>query len=482
MNIRANRYNDPSLGAAFESLAGMFAPMSGSDVAGYAAADLNRQQAARQAQQLSLIDMFANGEGPINDRTGIAAGLYTPNQSWGAVQMGDATNRRGQDLSHGASIYGHDQALAGTKYTSDNTLKGNIFGHVSAPLAQGEVRQVPDDVAAWATGGNVGGIDQVGAPKPLSKTEVEGQLLGQAALDDPDFANWVLGGSNNPIAAVDADSNAILARPHEAAGMGVYEDRSKIPGIKSVRTPDGRVTGAVEDHGGYVEARTGNPLPAGTIPFSANATGDADAMGLGRTPQNRIQTDLLEVEAAKSTANRLLPLLQENPGALGAVGWLQGTAQDAISTGGEIGQLFGNGYHDVFQDIQNGVADAGLIGAGGVLNPALPRIDFLKNLFVYQIAKVQSGERLSNEDVKNWRQSLGLDGGLSNAFRGSNALDEAITMLNTREATLRQSLEQNSVASTGPVPGLGDGSTTTPPPTNQAGGNDDLFRKYGLQP
>ena len=96
MTIRANRYNDPSIGQAFESLAQLFAPVSGSDLAGYAAADLNRQKAAQEAQRLGLVDLFASGQG--GDNAGIAAGLYTPAQSWGAVQLGDQTTRRGQDI------------------------------------------------------------------------------------------------------------------------------------------------------------------------------------------------------------------------------------------------------------------------------------------------------------------------------------------------------------------------------------------------
>lgn len=115
-----NRYNDPAMGQAFESLAGMFAPISGSDLAGYAAADVNRQKAAQEAQRLGLVDMFASGQG--GDNAGIAAGLYTPAQSWGAVQMGDQTTRRGQDIDLQGTIYGADRGYAAS---TENNVRDN---------------------------------------------------------------------------------------------------------------------------------------------------------------------------------------------------------------------------------------------------------------------------------------------------------------------------------------------------------------------
>lgn len=417
------RYNDPSIGQAFESIASLFAPMSGSDLAGYAAADANRQKALAQAQQTGLIDLYVRTG---NERAAIAGRAFAPNQSMEAVQLGDATQRYGYDRSYQSSTENNARDNATAQRGQDLDLEGLVYGH--------------DRAYQSSTENNVRDNDR---------------QRQTAAMD-------ILGQPLNPgqqVRAIDNDVWSAFGLPDMPDVPEYRNDRadpSRIPSIKSVRLPDGRITGASESPEGFIEAASGQPLPAGTIPFSANATGEADAMGLGRTPQSRIQMDLLEVEAAKATASRLMPLLKQNPGSLGAVGWLQGTAQDAIATGGEIGQLFGNGYNEVFSDIQNGAADAGLIGQDGALNPALPRIDFLKNLFVYQIAKIQTGERMSNEAVRQWRRSMGMDGVFSNMFRGTNALDEAVGMLNTRETTLRRSLEQNGIVSSGPAPGLAD--------------------------
>ena len=51
MNIRANRYNDPALGAAFENIASLFAPPSAQDTAAYATAAAKKQDAERRENQ-----------------------------------------------------------------------------------------------------------------------------------------------------------------------------------------------------------------------------------------------------------------------------------------------------------------------------------------------------------------------------------------------------------------------------------------------
>lgn len=443
MNIRANRYNNPSVGAAFESLAGMFAPMSGSDVAGYAAADLNRQQAARQAQQLALVDMFAQGEGPLDDRVGIAAGLYTPNQSWGAVQMGDATTRRGQNLTHGASIYGHDlgyrastennvrdneRALATNAADNRRHLQTSAMDNLLNPLKPGEqTRAVDQDV--WAAMG----------------------LADMPATEE--YVNSAPGGS---------------------------------PKLTNIQRPDGSKGYALETPLGLMDVETQEILPSDTTMFSTAAQGSAEDVGLGTATSNRIEGQLLQISQARLTANTLLPLLQQNPAALGAVGWLQGRVQDAIAAGGEVGELFGGGFREVLQDIESGVADAGLTGPNGAFNPDLPRIDFLKNLFAYQMAKTEVGERLSNQAVQQWREALGLDSGLlNNSTRGMATIDQAMSMLEARENLLLGSLGAGRIVSPGGAPAGQPAAQTAPAPAPagpQAGEVQDGYRFLGGDP
>lgn len=483
MAIRANRYNDPSLGAAFENIASLFAPMSGSDLAGYPAADLNRGKAASELQKQGLIDMFAQGG---DDRIGIAAGLYAPNQSYHAVNTANDTARRGQDISsadtrHGqqltydASVYGHDQDLAGTKYASDNTLKGTVFGHVAAPLGQGEVRMVPDDVTAWATGGQVGGIDQVGAPKPLSKTEVEGELLSQMAGEDPAFVNWILGGSKDPVSAVDAEGNAVLARPHEAAGMGVYEKPSAESfKLTNVRLPDGTQATAVQTPQGLVDPQTRQPLPEGTTMFSTSATGSNTEVGLNDPTVNRIDQQLLDIGVAQGTAQSLRQMISDNAASQGLVGSVRMTAQNVMQTGNELGQFMGKNVQAINNAVREGLLDAEV--ATTMFDPSLPAIDMLSNMLAFQYAKSLTGERLSNEMLRSARRALGLDNWTSNQADSLSRLDTAIAQLDNQSAFLRQARGGGGIGTMGAV--------TVPPPAPQSQPVDDasLFQKYGLQP
>src|SRR5262245_46522384 len=94
MPIRRNGlYNDPALASAFDNLASAFATPTGSDVYGYTRASVEREKAAR------LAELFANPNDPTFDRKNIAAGNYTPIQSFYAQDQNDATVRRNADVS-----------------------------------------------------------------------------------------------------------------------------------------------------------------------------------------------------------------------------------------------------------------------------------------------------------------------------------------------------------------------------------------------
>lgn len=98
MNIRANRYNDPALGAAFENIASLFAPPSAQDTAAYASA------AAKKAEAERLAWLFANPNDPLADRKATMAGVYAPTQSYYAVDQGNAVTMRGQDVTAATTL------------------------------------------------------------------------------------------------------------------------------------------------------------------------------------------------------------------------------------------------------------------------------------------------------------------------------------------------------------------------------------------
>lgn len=483
-----DRFNDPNLGAAFENIASLFAPVSSQELAGYATADLTRQKAAAEAQRMGLVDMFTQGG---DDRIGVAAGLYAPTQSYQALQMGDATDRRGQDIESADRRYGYDTSLAGTQYTadqglrgdmysSDNTLKGAIFGHSSAPLAQGEIRNVDPAIVEWATGIPGLGINQAGAPKPLTDAEVKGQALLDA---DPAFRQWAAGGSKDPLAVLGPDGPVMMA-PDQAAGMGVYEKPSEAgaPKLTNARLPDGTQTTALQTPQGLVDPQTGQVLPSGTTMFSTAAQGSADDVGLGKTPVGKWQQELVDIETTTQIGDRLTQLLTENPASQGMVGWMRGTAQDMIQTGNEVGAYFGGTIQSVAQDVAEGVADAALLAPGGAFDPSLPAIEMLMNTYIYNVAKATTGERLTNEAVKQWRQSMGGSGAFANQASTLARIAETQKTMQTRGDTIR------GVLSTGQMP-AGSGTAAppaAPPPSTPAvpavGTVEDGYRFLGGNP
>jgi hypothetical protein len=149
-------------------------------------------------------------------------------------------------------------------------------------------------------------------------------------------------------------------------------------------------------------------------------------------------------------------MIASSPASQGAVGWLRGTAQSVLQTGGELGQFFGGNIADVSKAINEGAADAGLSGA---FDPKIPAIEMMSNLLAFQYAKTTTGERLSNEMLRASRKALGLEGLTSNQADATARLNQAIEMIDNQRDIL-QNVRRNGVgggavqpAPSGPEPG-----------------------------
>lgn len=237
MPVASNRYyNDPALGQAFSNLAGMFAPPSGGDLAGYATAKAKREEASR------LAELFAYAKDPaydqtVADRMGVLGGLYAPTQSFYSVDQGNAVARRGQDITASTALQtnaadnaraiqerqmmeaaamerlgiadattrrGDDLDFSASRQNNaadnaralEQTRLGNtkdVTTALLAPVGQGATRFVPGSIADMyglpeqqvgvvnAGQGEMltlpDGRTVAGAAKPLSKDQVEGQIL-----------------------------------------------------------------------------------------------------------------------------------------------------------------------------------------------------------------------------------------------------------------------------------------------------------------
>lgn len=438
MNIRANRYNDPALGAAFENIASLFAPPSAQDTAAYASA------AAKKAEAERLAWLFANPNDPLADRKATMAGVYAPTQSYYAVDQGNAVTMRGQDVTAATTL---DKARIDGQF--------GLANQFMTPLNPGQVQPgLPGGVASQF------GVPELpraeGLPKPLSETEQlaleRQQLRERGALTDEMLIEGIRGaeapvkvaGPNGPVyqtpggaigmpAYVDAGS-----APKPENGMAVLRDGTSVPAIQNVTT------------GRWMHAQTGAELPPDIQVYKTPApVGSNEQIGVGKPVANGIDRQLIDVAVAKDTAVKLRDLIASAPASQGAVGWLRGTTQNVIATGGELGQFFGGGVAEVAQAIESGAADASLAGA---FDPNIPAIEMMANLLAFQYAKTTTGERLSNEMLRAARAALGLEGLTANQASSLARIDTAIKQMESQEEILRR-IRTN---------GVGAGQTATP--------------------
>ncbi len=173
MPIKSNGYfNSPAFAQAASNLSALFEPPSGADAAGWAAASAKRDEASR-LKQLFDYAQNPNFDQQQFDRLGVGAGAYNPTQSYYSVDQGNATTRRGQDVT---------AATSRANNTDDNArmLAAEKLGGLQklyGPLSQGEIAPaMPAEIATQF--GAPGAIDQrTGADKPLSETELKARVL-----------------------------------------------------------------------------------------------------------------------------------------------------------------------------------------------------------------------------------------------------------------------------------------------------------------
>jgi hypothetical protein len=436
MAIQANRYNDPALGAAFSNIANLFAPPSAQDLVGYATAKAKKEDAARLAW------LFENAGDPMADRKATMAGVYNPTQSYYAQDQNNAIAQRGQDVAASTSMATNaaDNARAIATNQTDNQF--GLAKQFMSPLSQGQVQPgLPDSIASQF------GVPELprteGQPKPLSETEVQGQermdLRSSGLLTDTMLLDSILG-EQAPV-KVDTPQGPVFSTPGQAARTGApaYVDAGSAPKPENGMAvlADGAQVPAVQDpvSGRWRHAQTGAELPADIRVYKTPApVGSNEQIGVGKPVANMIDRQLIDVAVAKDTAVKLRDLIATSPASQGAVGWLRGTAQNVVQTGGELGDYFGGQMQVVSDAIASGAADASLAGA---FDPNIPAIEMMANLLAFQYAKTTTGERLSNEMLRAARSALGLEGLTANQASSIARIDMAIKQMESQEAILR---------------------------------------------
>lgn len=408
MASRSNPYaRDPALAQAFNNIASMFGPPSGADAAGFSAAAVNRQK----AEQLKWL--FENANDPLASARSAVTGI----QNYGATPTGfmqtDATTRRGQDVTAGTqrenNIRDNARQMAVTRYgpLSEGQvlppMPASVAGMYALPaqeqpiagtmkLGQGQDAVLPD------------GQRIEGPRKPLNESEVKGQervdLRNRGVLNDQTLLETIVG-DKAPVTVIGPDGKtpvystpgaaAIKQLPAAAVPSTTPENRKD-----AVAIIDGKQVAVTRAPSGLQwQLADGTPIPPDAkIMELPKATGSNEQLGLPTTANNTAANNqAAEVSRALSILDIYEELINKNPGAVGIVGAIRGTAQNLAASAGDLAKSFGA------RAPQIGEAAAALQqGMKGVapdfFDPAIPEADFLQGTLAYALARTEnpSGE------------------------------------------------------------------------------------------
>lgn len=296
-------YNNPAIGQGFSALAAAFAPPSGSDLAGYAAAKAKKEEASRLAQAFQFVQS-PNYNRDQAERMAFALGQVNGTNGYYAQDQNNAATIRGQDVTAGTSrannsadnaraleerrmqeagllsrqfaeplMVNEGQTAILPQATQDATGLGGMYSG-AVKLNPGEVANLPD------------GRVMAGTPKPMSETEVIGAILqGMPAADQ---RNKALG--DIPVEQIIANDGTpqIVARP-DAVGQTPYDKPTGATETQNYQAPknaDGApgATGTAYFDTAtkkWLDTQTGQPVPAGAATFSANLQGGNAETGMG---------------------------------------------------------------------------------------------------------------------------------------------------------------------------------------------------------
>lgn len=494
MSIRANRFNDPALGAAFDSIASIFAPPSAGDMAGYATAKAKKEEAARAAAMFDYA-RDPNYSRDMAERMAFGTGLVNGTNGYYAQDQNNATTQRGQDISARTAIqnneldnttarYGVDRtydattrgqdvsartaiqnneldnttARYGVDRTYDATTRGQdvtantalatnaadnqrsfaetMFG---TPLSQGQVmRPVPAGVAGMFGMDPIGAA--AGAPKPMSETEVLGQerlALQNSGMLTPDMQLESILGEQTPVKTVGPDGRPVFSTPGAAARTGApaYTDPGSMAAkdLLSYQTPDGRTGSAVFNptDGTLTDEATGERLPAGTRTMKLQGE-DADKMA-GATTANitRGNAVIAEADYGSARAAEFRSMVQNNPGILGVPGMLRGIAQDAVTAASDLAQAGILSNPEGLEAVKQAAAQS--VGASGERDPNIVKAKVMAVEMAYLQAKMQDPGGEVN--VREFERLLNLyNGGIA----GNAAVLESLDVLDKQLVARKQ--------------------------------------------
>ncbi len=450
MRYRNAMQRDPNLARAFDNLAGMFAPPSGSDFLASAKMQSERADAARREW------LFNNSADPTASARSSLLGI----QGYGQTPSGfgktlDVT-RRGQDI---------------TAATSEaNNVRDNqrlIAAKALDPLNQDQFRPGFESIAkmysipelAQPTRGNISAApgetittpnNEVfrGAPKPMSSDEVVAAAM-QAELDSGRVTGRQITGPKlgSPVEVQRPDGTRGFAAQGDAilGGMSAPVERKKVKNV--VTDVNGKQINIFED--GSALFTDGSPVPPDTrIVNTAQPQGPNKDLGIGTgnniTERNRV---LANVASTETLLNVYDDIITKNPGAIGLVGAIRGTAQNLIASGSDLAKAFGGSVPQI-EAAQAALRD-GLSKAAGrdMFDPSIPEAEFIQSTLAYALARGENGgSDVSNRDFQNALDRVKGGGMLANSQSAKAAINAA------RKSLDAQRVRANTLAEPGAAP------------------------------
>ncbi len=379
-SIQSNRYyNNPQIGQAFGNLAQLFAPPSGSDLAGYATAKATREKGQY------LADLIANPDDPTADRRATFLGAYNPTQSWQALDTNDATARRGQDIDASTSLEKQRLATEGELaklYATPVTAAENSTVYV--PGATADAAGLPR-VLSGQTSASQGetifrpdGSVLKGEDKPLSESEWQAiqseRLRGSGQLTDEMMVDRIMG-ERAPVEAVGADGKPVYISPGAAVREGAEPFVSKGSEAKPVnyQSPDGKRGTATTDGGGQlVDTQTRLPIAAGSVTFGTQIQGSEADTGMSTKTNLTAATSLeASLDAAEFRTNQMLDTLRKNPNVAGIPGKVKGFAQSIVSSAHQVANAYAEQAPEAIASLEELKSEIESVMRQGQYDPAV---------------------------------------------------------------------------------------------------------------
>lgn len=444
-NPMAGRYfNDPNFAAAISNLAGAFAPPSPEEYL------LAEKVKGERFQNENLADLYANVDefDPMAlDRRAALLGAYTPNQGFNAVNMADATARRGQDIIADTSRY--------------NTVATGLINRASTPLTDRQALAPISDELADFIGGPalpaVSGADLGATPTPLSETEMMALIMGQ---QDPATQRSFL--DPNTVNTVGPDGRPVITPEIDAIGQQAYTDPGSQAAADMVSyiDPNGGEGTAVFDPNTrtLVDIATKEPLPTGTRTYKLQ--GGDKALMTGATSSNTTKGNqvIADAQYGLGRVGQFRKLLEENPGVLGLPGTIRGFAQDVVAGALEMGAAFGDakGVIDSVDEVRQ-LAER--VTGSGNYDPAIAQAYSYALEMAYLQAKMQDpGGEVNVRELERLLSTF--DGGIAGNSQVLANLDVLQGQLNDR-ITYGSNLRDGAKATPVPLPGASAGGKTS---------------------